>query len=128
MRALLVDDDYKLAHDLRVLIPPHIDLIYMPDSKAAVEFLYKEDPPDAIILDLCLPRYLSELEETEGLRLLDLMQAFLAPDVPVVVLSQIPEEEAGPACLKHGASAYLEKPCPIEDLVALLQKLTAKEG
>ncbi|MGD9403494.1 MAG: response regulator [bacterium] len=126
MRALLVDDDYKLAHDLRVLIPPYISLIHMPDSRAAVEFLYREGPPDAIILDLCLPRYLSELEETEGLRLLDLMQSLLAPDVPVVVLSQFPEEEAGAVCIKHGASAYLEKPCPIDDLVALLRRLTGK--
>lgn len=123
MKVLYVDDDWKLAGDMRVLMPPEIGLIWVPDSKAAVDFLYKGDLPDAIILDLCLPAFLSELNETEGLRLLDLMRNMLAEDVPVVVLSQFPRDEAEEACLKHGANAYMEKPCAVNDLVDLLIRL-----
>lgn len=126
MKVLYVDDDWKLAGDMRVLMPPEIGLVWVPDSKAAIDFLYRGDLPDAIILDLCLPAFLSELDETEGLRLLDLMRNMLAEDVPVVILSQFPRDEVEKTCLKHGADAYVEKPCSVNDLVDLLVKLVSE--
>lgn len=125
MKVLYIDDDWKLAGDMRVLMPPEIGLVWVPDSRAAVDFLYKGDMPDAIILDLCLPAFLSDLDETEGLRLLDLMRNMLAEDVPVVILSQYPSEEVEETCLKHGANAYVQKPCKVNDLVDTLMRLVS---
>jgi len=118
MQLWLIDDDPQIGSDLRLLLPRDIHLSQVIDSRTAVALLRKNShPPDAIILDLCLPPYLAATEDHEGIALLDLLKAELAPQVPVYVLSSQPRTDYGQACLRHGAESYLEKPCSIRDLV-----------
>ncbi len=128
MRVLYVDDDWNLAGDMMVLMPPEIALVWAPDSRSAIEFLFGEERPDVVILDLDLPPYLSEDAESEGLCLLDLMRSKIAVRVPVVVLSRLPKDALEKTCIEHGADAYLEKPCSVPDLVRLLKNLVEGGG
>ena len=124
VRVLLIDDDPTVRDDLEFLLPATIRIVWAPGSEEAMEKIGQERHLDAIILDLCLPPHLSEREESEGLELLSALCEELAPQVPVVVLSSVPRCEAEAACLKRGASAYLEKPCSPGELLRLLRGLT----
>jgi two-component system KDP operon response regulator KdpE len=123
VRVLLIDDDSDMASDLELLLAPDIDLVWAADTQDAISRLAGHEPPEAIVLDLCLPLFLSKTEECEGLELLTALRKDLAPDVPVIVLSSMPAKQIEAECLRRGARAYLEKPYRIEDLKKELSRV-----
>jgi CheY-like chemotaxis protein len=123
LRVLLIDDDPVIAEDLDLLLPGHIELEWVAGSEAAIKRLQSEELPDAIILDLCLPRHLADSDDGEGLHLMSLLHKELAVGLPVVVLSSLSRAEMESECLSRGARAYVEKPCTVRDLTELLQAL-----
>ena len=125
MKVMLIDDDPLVGEDLDLLFPAGIELVRVLKSETALTLLAQEPPPDVIILDLCMPPFLAEHEEKEGLELLSVIRGWLGPKVPVVVLSSLPQGELKDVCLKHGARGYLEKPC---DVKRLLDKLSSISG
>jgi len=124
VRVLLIDDDPQVLEDLDLFLRPEIELTWASGSDEALEMLRSGgSSPDAIILDLCLPPFLSDLEEEEGFELLSVLRRELAAGVPVLVLSSLPREKAEHDCLSRGAQAYLEKPCSVKELARLLAGL-----
>lgn len=76
----------------------HID--HCPNLTAALAYL-SSDPPDVILLDLGLP-------ESLGLQTLEqVLEA--APNLPVVVLTGLSDEELGVQAVQKGAQDYLVK-------------------
>ncbi len=117
VKLLVVDDDPLVVEDLRVLLPGEIELEWAPGSAEALAFLRMAELPTAIVLDLCLPAFLAESAEQEGLELLKELRSGHSSGTPVIVLSAAPRTEMEAICLELGAVAYLEKPCPIRDLL-----------
>ena len=124
MEVLLIDDNPQVAKDLGFLLPASIKIRWASGSEQAMFILRQESPPEAIILDLCLPPFLAQREEDEGLELLSRLREELAADTPVLILSNVPRVEAENVCLSRGACAYLEKPCAVDELVHLLKEAT----
>lgn len=122
MKVLLVDDNPTVAEDLKLLLPSDIELTWAPGTREALTLLDQEDSPQVVILDLCLPPFLSQSEETEGFEFLTALKQARASDIPVVVLSALPRSRAEAECLRRGASAYLEKPCSIKELLRHLNR------
>ena len=123
MKVLLVDDDPRVAEDLALLLPPEVELMWAPGSEAALDMCSRDDSPDAVILDLCMPLHLAESDEHEGLQLISELQGRLARGTPVVVLSGTPREDIETECLQRGAQAYFEKPCVMNELMRALTNL-----
>lgn len=125
MQLWLIDSDSQMASHLANLLPADHELAPVTDSRDAVEKLQNGSNPDAILLDLWLPPYLTDSESEEGLALLEKLKNELAPDTPVLVLSNLPPEVYGPACLWRGAEAYIEKPYSIRALMDQLAGFAA---
>lgn len=69
-----------------------------------------------LVLDLSLPR----MSGTEVLHRLRARR----PGLPIVILSMYPEDQYALHLLREGASAYLSKDRPTEDLLAALRKVS----
>jgi DNA-binding response OmpR family regulator len=124
LTVLLIDDDHTVREDLELFLAPAFELIWASGSHQAVVLLECGVLPDAVILDICLPPFLSDVKEKEGLELLCILRKELGAGVPVLVLSSLPRAEAETDCLERGAYAYLEKPCSVKDLTRVLKSLS----
>jgi two-component system, NtrC family, nitrogen regulation response regulator GlnG len=73
--------------------------------------------PDALLLDIHLPG-------VDGLQVLEAVRVRW-PDLPVVIMTAFGGRETGELARQCGATAYLEKPFRMGDLMAELERLTA---
>lgn len=72
---------------------------------------------DVLVLDLSLPR-VSGMEVLRRLR-------SLRPSLPILILSMYPEDQYSIRLMREGASAYLSKERPLEELLAAIRRLAA---
>jgi len=112
VKVLLVDDEVGFTAGMkRVLTSRGFAVKEAKDGLTALSMI-GEEHFDVVVLDVKMPG-------------MDGTQVFmeisrLSPDVPVIVLTghySLGEEEDA---LQKGAYAYLLKPCPIKDLVAII--------
>lgn len=75
------------------------------------------DTWDVLILDLSLPK----VNGPEVLRRLRMRR----PDLPVIVLSMYPEDQYAAQLLAAGASAYLSKDRPVEEVVSAVHAVVS---
>lgn len=120
MRLLLVEDDVELAqgvaHDLR-----HAGFaVDLAHDGIDGEFLGREQPYDAIVLDLGLP-------ERPGLEVLANWRG-QGLRTPVLILTARNAWHERVAGLKAGGDDYLGKPFHVEELIARLQALLRRSG
>jgi PAS domain S-box-containing protein len=112
---LLVDDEPMLLHTLGALLRAIGLTVHEATSArgALASLSAMPTPPDLILCDIAMP-------ERSGIELVaDLAATW--PQVPVVLMSG----HAAPGELPPGAVGFLPKPFPVEDLVALLDRLEA---
>ncbi|HIE51962.1 MAG TPA: response regulator transcription factor [Armatimonadetes bacterium] len=117
---LVVEDDdivRRLCADL--LKEMDYEVTCVVNGLSAVTRL-RERAFDLVLLDLDLPGL-------DGYKVLELMRAGLAPQVPVVVLSAWTSEEGRRFCEGYGVLAYWEKPFDLEDLAQLLETLKRRK-
>jgi PAS domain S-box-containing protein len=106
IKVLLVEDDPGDALWIRELLEAagrsllKFELHHCNRLAEALEYLAAE-PPDAVLLDLGLP-------DSQGMQTLKSL-IDVAPDLPVVVLTGLAEEEFGAAAVQQGAQDYLLK-------------------
>lgn len=115
MRLLLIEDDAALQVSLqRSLIRSGMQVQVCSDGAAALE-LWKQDPPDAVLLDLSLPGMdgLDVLKQARGQGL----------DTPVMVLTARGTVGDRVMGLNAGADDYLPKPFDLDELEARLRAL-----
>ncbi len=120
IRILLVDDHELLRKGLRALLAQEPDMEVVgeaADGPTALR-LAKELSPDLVITDMSMPEW-SGLEVTR--RIVEEL-----PAVRVVVLSFHDEKALREASLRAGASAYVSKSGPVEDLLAAIRAAVQK--
>ena len=88
----------------------------MPSAEAAIGVV-AELRPDVVLMDLNMPG----MSGAEATRLL----AERCPDIPVVMLSVSAEEADVAEALRAGASGYVLKESPVEEVVVAIREAVA---
>ncbi len=89
------------------------------DGRQALAAL-SQSKPDLVLTDLLMPHH-------TGLEVLSYVKEHMGPEVPVLVLSGMGQEEAVAEALKRGAAGYLEKPVNPNELIRLIRKIFQEE-
>jgi CheY-like chemotaxis protein len=108
-RLLIIDDDASMRKLLRVHLEDSYDIIDTPDSQEGLALALQEEP-DAILLDLMMPRY-SGLEVCQTLSSLSFTQR-----IPIFIVSGESAARYEDFCLNLGAKGFFEKPVDFEKL------------
>jgi two-component system response regulator MprA len=125
VRVLVVDDERAVRDSLRrALELEGYDVELAADGEEALERLAQNGEPDAVVLDILMPR-MDGLEVCRRLRR-------EGHRLPVLMLTARDEVENRVAGLDAGADDYVTKPFALEELLArlraLLRRTTAGSG
>ena len=103
IRVLLGDDHAIVRGGLKEILVRHLEGVECGEADNAEQVLaqVRKHPWDLLILDITMPGR-SGLDILADLRL-------LRPDLPVLILSMLPEDQFGKRVLKAGAWGYLKK-------------------
>lgn len=118
-RVLIVDDHTVVRHGIKAMLAQmlgEVEVTEATDGRQAIQLLM-DRRFDLVMLDLNLP-------DRSGLEVLHEAQR-LCPKTPVLVLSAYAEEQFALRAFKSGASGYINKQCPSEELALAVKKLLA---
>ncbi len=113
---LAIDDEAPILDLLKEYLSSHGYRVSTANTALEARRIVEADPPDLLISDL-------QLEETDGLHLIEQLRALL-PSKPVILLtgvlfeSQVVEEN-----LKWKVSAYVSKTAPLQVLLQEIRRL-----
>ncbi len=114
---IVVDDDHSVREIVSIALR---DAGYLPvmamDGKDALELTSRRQF-DLMFLDMKMPGF-------HGQDILTLMKA-ARPDMPIVMLTAVMEQEAEDEAFRRGAAAYLRKPCNLKDIVDVAGRVIA---
>jgi DNA-binding NarL/FixJ family response regulator len=119
IRVFLVDDQALIRRGLRSLLKPEPDLLVMGEAEhgelalAALNALAPMDRPDVILMDIRMP-VMDGVAATGAI-----VSAF--PTIRVLILTTFDDTEYVTRALQAGASGYLLKDTPAEELVQAIQ-------
>lgn len=115
VRVMLADDNPRFRRILRRLLErdPEINIVAEADDGERAVDLVDEVDPDVVVMDVSMPN-VDSLEATGRLKRRH-------PEVVVLLLSVGGSEDDIAAGLAGGASAYLVKGAPAEDIVAAIK-------
>lgn len=108
-RIAVIDDEPRIRDLLELALAHHGYAVRTAPDGAAGLTLVREWLPDAIVLDVMMPKI-------DGISLLPMLRQ--VTDSPVIMLSAKGEVEDKIAGLVHGADDYLNKPFEISELLA----------
>ena len=111
IRIAIVDDHAIVRAGLRQFFADHDDLAVVAEAADGREALdiVRAGGVDVVVMDL-------SMGEQGGVEALVAIKA-RAPDLPVLILSALPETHYATALLQQGASGYLGKDCDPEHIV-----------
>ncbi|CAJ1497152.1 response regulator transcription factor [[Mycobacterium] burgundiense] len=115
MRILVVDDDRAVRESLRRSLTFNGYSVSLAEDGVEALTAIDEDRPDAVILDVMMPR-LDGLEVCRQLR-------SAGDDLPILVLTARDSVSERVAGLDAGADDYLPKPFALEELLARMRAL-----
>lgn len=120
MIRVLIADDHPLARrGLRDIFEDEADVTIGGEAENGQEVLkaVREGRWDVLVLDLSMP----------GLSGLDLLKQLKSekPGLPVLVVTMHPEKQYAVRALRAGASGYLTKGSPPEEIIAAVRKLAS---
>jgi DNA-binding NtrC family response regulator len=107
LRVTLTDDLEEAGHEVRAVA----------DGDAALAALQEEEP-DCVLTDLRMP----------GASGMEVLQAAVARELPVVVLTGAGSVATAVEAMKKGAYDYLEKPFLNEEVVLLIDRLAERQA
>lgn len=113
MARFLIADDHPLFRDaLTVALQksfPDVEILTADSVDSVKNVITQQGEPDLLLLDLNMPG-------SEGFfGLIHLREQF--PSVPVVVISAVDDTSVVQRSLSYGASGYIPKSCPADQLV-----------
>jgi CheY-like chemotaxis protein len=112
-RILVIDDEDAIRKLLRFRLKDSYEIVDTGSPEEALA-LALENRPDAILLDLAMPKY-------SGIELCGALASLtLTKKIPIVIVSGASSERYKEICENIGAKAYFQKPVDID---ALKQKL-----
>jgi len=118
-KKVLVVDDSKLLHRMFEMMLRQYPLVHAYDGKEALERLAENGDVDLVLLDMNMPRM-------NGLELLEAMKGDARfKKIPVVLVTTEGSEEQTQRGLDAGAAAYVKKPFRNEELIGVINRLTA---
>jgi DNA-binding NarL/FixJ family response regulator len=123
IRVLLVDDEEMVRHGFRMILASHPDISVVgeaDDGVSAVETA-RRLTPDVVLMDIRMPRM-------DGLEATRIMLSRNSPPPRVVVLTTFDRDEYVYEALKAGASAFLLKASPPEQLAAAVRVVAAGDA
>lgn len=117
-KKILIADDHAIFREgLKQIIDKSVDMVVADEATNGQEVLCKvrENEYDIVLLDISMP----------GRNGLDILAEIkiLRPKLPVLILSMHPEEQYAIRAFKAGASGYLTKGNPPQELIEALQKV-----
>jgi two-component system, NarL family, invasion response regulator UvrY len=117
-KKILIADDHAIFREgLRQVIAKSADMMVADEAADGTEVLrmVRENDYDIVLLDISMP----------GRNGLDILAEIkiLRPKLPVLILSMHPEEQYAVRAFKTGASGYLTKGNPPQELIEALQKV-----
>jgi two-component system alkaline phosphatase synthesis response regulator PhoP len=116
-RVLVIDDESTVGVVLRLAFDAKgHETVVAEDGRSGIELALSE-PPDAIVLDLMMPR-VNGYDVLDALRNADGME-----EVPVLVLTAVVLSSERERCLSAGADAVMTKPFDPRDVVEALDDL-----
>jgi DNA-binding response OmpR family regulator len=121
MKILIVDDDTGLTQLLQLVFESRgfwVTTAY--DGEQALQTLENE-LPEVIVLDLMMPG-VGGLEVCKQVR-----EDPRTADIPIIVLSAMPNESAHQEAMDAGATEYLIKPIRPSDLIKRIREVTSRE-
>lgn len=121
IKVLLADDHQIVREGLRTMFRGNAEFDVVgeaPDGRSAVQ-LAGELAPQVVVMDVTMPD-LNGVEATRQVRAAN-------PEVRVVALSMHPERQFVSEMLAAGASGYLLKDCPFDELAAAIRTAVAGE-
>jgi two-component system, NarL family, invasion response regulator UvrY len=119
IKVLLADDHAIVRGGLKEILLRHMESVECGEAENAEQVLalVRERPWDLLILDITMPGR-SGLDIIADLKL-------LRPQLPVLVLSMMPEDQFGKRVLSAGAVGYLKKESAPEELIDAIRKVLA---
>ncbi|MFC2166756.1 response regulator [Acidobacteriota bacterium] len=117
MKKLLLVDDHPIVREgfIRILKDsfPSLQIDEAENGQEAITKVWKFDY-DLVLLDISMPGRdgLSTISQIKNIK----------PDLPILVLSMLPEELYGPRVFTAGACGYLEKTSSSTELIAAVEK------
>jgi two-component system invasion response regulator UvrY len=119
IKVLLADDHAILRGGLKEILVRHLESVECGEAENAEQVLtqVRMHPWDLLILDITMPGR-SGLDILADLKL-------LRPDLPVLILSMLPEDQFGKRVLKAGAWGYLKKESAPEELIEAVRRILA---
>ncbi|WP_158508762.1 GGDEF domain-containing response regulator [Gemmatirosa kalamazoonensis] len=116
-RILVVDDDAAVRQSVAWVLEEYgYEVVAVPGGGGLLEQLDGDGrPPDLLLLDILMP-------DADGVQLLERVKSDERwRDVPVLMLSSVPPEEATVRTLGLGAADFIRKPFRGRELVARVQ-------
>ncbi len=119
-RIAIVDDHTLVASMLcRVLArEPDFAVVGLARDGAGARELVRSRQPDVVLLDVCLP-------DTDGIALIPELRR-ISPDSKILVVTGFENSRSARRALAAGASGYLSKTSPIDDLCSAIR--TVRDG
>lgn len=116
---LLADDHAIVRGGLKEILIRHLESVECGEAENAEQVLaqVRKVSWDLLILDITMPGR-SGFDILADLRL-------LRPDLPVLILSMLPEDQFGKQALKAGAYGYLKKEAAPEELIQAVRRILA---
>jgi CheY-like chemotaxis protein len=115
-KVLVVDDDEALRRLMRLELSDTYEVIDSGEPEQGLA-LALENKPDAILLDLRMPKY-------SGYELLQTFTSFSRTQmIPVIIVSGEAGGQTKEHCKQLGAAGYFEKPIDFESLRECLQQI-----
>lgn len=118
LRVLFVDDEVSLQELMRTELPRlgH-DVTVCPDGRTALKVMEKATF-DAAILDLKMP-------DMTGIQVLERLKQ-VSPDTEAVMMTGFSSKETAVEAMRLGAFDYIEKPCRLVEIEAILLKIVER--
>jgi CheY-like chemotaxis protein len=119
---LAVDDSKAIRFLLQTVLGRDYSVITVPDGYSAMYYLSHRAQPDLIIVDPQLP----DMDNWELIQ--QLSTSGMYGDIPMLVLSGLPDAETEAKCNEYGVMKYFLKPFnPVEMMEAIERMVTSGE-
>lgn len=117
IKVYIADDHSLIREGIKRLIEKENDLSFLGETSNPFEVIdyIRENKCDVVILDISMPGK-SGLDVLKELRVAD-------PDVKVLMMTMMPEEQFAKRALKAGAAGYLTKDNAADEVVTAIRRI-----